>query len=100
MARPGAVRDGDVEDRVDDRPQADRGNRDDDVDHFTCCDPSYYLATDRPVYSFCGRRLTEDDQIKLDLDDTPLCRLCLQRARTIGPGDSPCDTLCPQLLFG
>lgn len=72
----------------------------DDVDHFTCCDPTYFLATDRPVYSMCGHKLVDGESIKLDVDDTPLCTLCVSRAKQLGPGEPACERLCPRLLFG
>jgi hypothetical protein len=52
-----------------------------DIDHYTCCDPHYYLATDRPIYAMCGRKVRPDDVIKLQTDGTPICATCLECRR-------------------
>jgi hypothetical protein len=44
--------------------------------------------------------VADGEAIKLDVDDTPLCRLCLSRARSLVPGEPACERLCPRLLFG
>jgi len=71
-----------------------------DIMHFTCCDPSYYLATDRPVYAFCGHKLEPGEAIRLELGDARLCDLCLEQAQSLSPDADACQALCPRLLLG